>query len=160
MPKASKRSGSGSKEQSRSDFNWPPTEEELAPSGIDRTPSVHDRLAGYFNWPADNAAPQAPPTPDAEPVMGVGFTWPPPDEAVDLPRLESRRPEPEPLPARDESASGLATASADEPTEIEEIFTDQWVVHTARLQSMIEALTEKLEWRVTATPDVRQRLKH
>ncbi len=63
------------------------------------------------------------------------------------------------VPVLDDPREDDVAAAADEP-EVDEIITDDWAVEIARLQSLIEALTEKLEWRMTATPGTEQRMKH
>jgi hypothetical protein len=171
-----------SSEQQRSEFNWPPTDDELASSGIDSTPSAHERLRAYFNWPPDEQAEQpALPTETAPPVderaPQSGFSWPPPEEPAPAPNLtwpppaepsgpevtfepaldvvdaqpEDEVPAPPPLDAAepvvqtDSSASGIMAVDAD--AEFEETLSDQWAVEIARLQTLLDGLTEKLEWR-------------
>lgn len=213
MKKLDKRAGPNSTQQPRSDFNWPPTDDELAPSGIDNSQSAHERLRAYFNWPPDNAGPPAataeapmvtseeprsafnwPPVDDVVGSPDVGsvpeasgqaegsFHWPPPDEPVHAPIVETtfepsaagvdRQPDvsvfvPAPIEA-------VASTEVDAPTldvaaaevadvgevELDGITDGQWEVEIARLQALIDGLTEKLEWRATGAIGNQQRLKH
>ena len=213
MKKLGKRSGSDSTQQPRSDFNWPPIEEELAPSGIDSSPTAHDRLRAYFNWPADDdgAPPLAaaetptvgseeprsafnwPPADEVDASSGVGIireppreegslNWPPGDEPAAAPVVQETF---EPWPAGvDRQPDGPVLAAtpieaaeypgvADSPTlevetaeaadvdvELDALTDGQWEVEIARLQTLIEGLTEKLEWRATGAIGNQQRLKH
>ena len=108
MKKVSKPSN----ETPRREFNWPPTEEELAE--FDPTQSARERLRAYFNWPNDEQPPavEDPPASDEPPSevdwpseepapspvivttydgtgRAEGLTSPPPEESALLPTLEA-----------------------------------------------------------------------
>ena len=214
MKKLDKRARPNSTPQPRSDFNWPPKDEELAPFGIDASPSAHERLRAYFNWPPDDAgAPAAtaeasgvtseeprsafnwPPVDNVAASPGVGivpepageaegsFNWPPPDEPVPAPSVEMTfepsaagvepRPEdsvfvPAPIdagaaievdaPTLDVEAAAVADSVVQ--AELDGITDGQWELEIARLQALIDGLTEKLEWRATGVIGNGQRLQH
>jgi hypothetical protein len=225
MKKLDKRSGPDSTKQPRSDFNWPPMEEELAPSGIDSSQSAHERLRAYFNWPADDGAPPPvaaetptvgseqprsafnwPPPDEVDASSGVGiirepsreegsFNWPPADEPAAAPVQETFEPWPAgvdrqldgpvlpatPIEAAEypgvadsptlevETAEAAAVdveldavtdGQADVDVEFDALTVGQWDVEIGRLQTLIEGLTEKLEWRATGAIGNQQRLKH
>ena len=63
MKKFDKRSGPDSTQQPRSDFNWPPTEDELAPYGIDTSQSAHERLPRVLQLAALMTKCRPPPLP-------------------------------------------------------------------------------------------------
>ena len=216
MKKLNKLFKPGSTEQPRSDFNWPPTEEDLAPFGDDNTQTAHERLRAYFNWPADddNAPAGVEPTPftseelrstcdwppvdEEEAASGIGavqgasgeaegsFSWPPPDEPVPAtvvqetfepwPAGAARQSDdsfstPTPLPAAEYTAFGDAPMLNVEAAEaagvefegepgLDSISGGPWEVQIARLEALIERLTEKLEWRATGANQNEPRLKH
>ena len=174
-----KSSGSNSTEKPGSDFSWPPSDEELASSGIDSPQTVHDRLRAYFNWPADDESPAAgnetAASTSGEPESRVN--WPSPDEGV-APSTAQTSFEPWPAviellpddpPATQPievvhsnvgDAAATAIAGADGEPEAEEIITGPWEVEIARLQALIDGLTEKLEWRAKGDTATERRLKH
>lgn len=214
MKNQDKRARPNSTPQPRSDFNWPPKDEELAPSGIDANQSAHERLRAYFNWPPDDAGPAPataeasgvtseeprsalnwPPVDDVAASPGVGgvpepageaegsFNWPPPDEPVPVPIVERMfqpsAPEVEPhpedsvfVPAPIEAAAAIevaaptldveaaAVAESVVQAELDGITDGQWELEIARLQALIDGLTEKLEWRATGVIGNGQRLQH
>jgi hypothetical protein len=180
----------------RTDFNWPPTDEELEQS---RAETVQ-RLEKYLQQrPADEDPQWANDTERrALERPPVKFDWLPTDQGRAPEGVETRRSEsmfrgdgtalepPEPLMANDpppapalaehvpvESAAspdtetptaaaeaedlvhadiedskidGAAAQSAIEPGEAGE---SGWATEIARLQALMDGLTEKLEWRVT-----------
>ena len=58
----------------------------------------------------------------------------------------------------DLEAAEAAEAVVD--VELDALTDGQWEVEIARLQALIEGLTEKLEWRATGVIGNEQRLKH
>jgi hypothetical protein len=151
MRKASQQSN----EQTPSDFNWPPTDEELAPSGIENTLSVQERLRAYFNLPADDQQEEPPaaaetatlPAPQpqsailADPQSPSTFRWP---VIGVVQKLTGRNGKTFNWPPGEKPCSQLH-----EPAQpaLEEGVSDDWEFEVERLQALIDRLTEKLEWR-------------
>jgi hypothetical protein len=137
-----KSSGSNSTKKPGSDFSWPPSDEELASSGIDSARIVHERLRAYFNWPADGESPPA---------------------ANEIELLPDDPPATQPIEVVHSNvgdAAATAIAGVEDEPEAEEIITGPWEVEIARLQALIEGLTEKLEWRAKSDTATEPRLKH
>ena len=203
-----KHPGPSSTEQSRSEFNWPPTEDELADSGPDSARTAHERLRAYFNWPPEGESPAtsrgqevaattadfdwpaaevAPDTLDAfhqemTPAPPTSFEpWPPAVDAEPPPEesfatasaaelsFEAARVEPaeEPVIVEraaaadgvvtqvDRAATEVASAAAELAAASDEdgediVISERWDVEIARLQALIEGLTETLDSRMTA----------
>jgi hypothetical protein len=210
MKKLDKRAGPGSTPQPRSDFNWPPTDEEVA-AGLDTSRSAHERLRAYFNWPPDDEEPPAaaaetprvtseeprsafnglPVDEGASPGVGIvpepsgeakaSFNWPPPDEPVHEPTVQTtfersgagidRQPDDSVFASAPIEAAASTEVDDTTPdvaaTEVAEVgvgldgLTDgQWEVEIARLQALLDGLTEKLEWRTTGGIGNDPQLKH
>jgi hypothetical protein len=113
---------------------------------------------------------------------GEGFNWPPPEESSTLEvtfepapslledpadALESARAEAaeyveaaEHVEAAESTMAVTALAGEANEPGFEETLSGQWEAEIARLQALLEALTETLEWRATGGIPNEPRSKH
>ena len=110
--------------ESDGDFNWPPTDEELVQYGGKTSASQ----------PPAPAFAQAVTPPSFSEPPGAEFDWTLQDEGLTR--------------AGAEDPTTLRVAVAQNETALDGTSPGEWVAEIARLQELIEGLTQKLEWRV------------
>jgi hypothetical protein len=133
-----KRSPSTSSKQPCDDFNWPPTDDELSQYGV-------EIVQGEFSGPKRSL-----PTSSEQPRDD--FNWPSTDDELTqsgIENVQSKKSEPvfdgtglktdEPPLANVGSTQSDAARDGNSPGE--------WTAEMARVQALIEGLTQPLGWR-------------
>jgi hypothetical protein len=150
------------------DFRWPPSAEELEQSSA---AEIADRLKGYlderlnrylaelagFEPELDPAVPTqiatsfgaetAAERPIAAVSPGTARTFAAPGGDAEA-KIAALSPVEEPRSA-DITDTTMSAAVADSETAFDEISSEGWRANIARLQALIEGLTEKVDWRIT-----------
>jgi hypothetical protein len=166
-----KRSQPGSPEKPHAGFNWPPTDDELAQYtlGIWAVQNAFDKPHADFNRPPPDEelgahgidAVQSEAAFDeigvrtAEPSVAPPSLPASSEPQYDLSDGPQRDEGPTPSDADDSTHSGVwcsrmsAIAGAQSDTALDGTWAREWTAEIARLQALIEELTEPLEWRIT-----------
>jgi hypothetical protein len=130
-----KHSLPASSEQASADFNWPPTDDELAQYGIEAVES------------GESAPKRSLPTSSEQP--GANFTWPPTDDELaqyGVATIQREPSEPVCLETGEPPLASVAFEQSD--TARDGNGPGEWAAEMARVQALIAALTQPVEWRI------------
>ena len=138
------RSLSPSSAQPNPDSSWPPTDDELAQYGIEAVES--DESALKRSLPTSSEQPSG------------AFNWPPTDDELTQYGIETAQDE-ETEPAFDSTGSKTGepplanVALTQSDTARDGNRPGEWAAETARLQALIAALTQPVEWRIRSVTE-------
>ena len=139
-----KRSLSPSSEQPNADSKWPPTDDELAQYAIEAVES--DERALKRSLPTSAEQP------------GGAFNWPPTDDELTQYGIETAQDE-ETEPAFDRTGAKTgepplaSVALPQSDTSRDGNSPGEWAAEMARLQALIAALTQPVEWRIRSVTE-------
>jgi hypothetical protein len=139
-----KRSLPSPSEQPSANSNWPPTADELAQYGIEAVESDKGPLRRSL------------PTSSEQP--GAAFNWPPTDDELTQYGIETAQDE-ETEPVFDSTGAKTgepplaSVALPQSDTAHDGNSPGEWAAEMARLQALIAALTQPVEWRIRSVTE-------
>ena len=133
-----------------------PVDEVAASPGVGIVPEPSGEAEGSFNWPPPDEPVHAPSVQTTFEPSGAGIDRQPDDSVFVSAPIEAAAS----TEVDDTTLDVAATGVAEVDVGLDGLTDGQWEVEIARLQALIDGLTEKLEWRTTGGIGNEPQLKH